>query len=90
MGPSHGTAAHFSGPALDRKPGPYKIFVAAARLDLDLGRSWMVGDRETDVECARAAGVRPILIGNEPDTRPDGLICASGLTQAAEVILRAP
>jgi len=85
-----GTAAHFSGPALDRKPGPYKIFVAAARLDLDLGRSWMVGDRETDVECARAAGVRPILIGNEPDTRPDGLICASGLTQAAEVILRAP
>ena len=48
-----GTVPHFSGPSLDRKPGPYNIFIAAAQLDLDLGRSWMVGDRETDVECAQ-------------------------------------
>jgi len=82
-----GTVAHFSGPSLDRKPGPYNIFVAAAQLDLDLGRSWMIGDRDTDVACAGAAGVRPILIGNEPGIRPDGLICATGLPRAAEVIL---
>jgi D-glycero-D-manno-heptose 1,7-bisphosphate phosphatase len=82
-----GTVAHFSGPSLDRKPGPYNIFVAAAQLDLDLGRSWMVGDRETDVECARAAGVRPILIAHDTPTGPDGSICVSSLPEAAEAIL---
>jgi D-glycero-D-manno-heptose 1,7-bisphosphate phosphatase len=85
-----GTAPHFSGPSLDRKPGPYNIFIAAAQLDLDLSRCWMIGDRETDVECARAAGVRPILIGQgrTPETRADGLICAASLPEAAGVILR--
>jgi D-glycero-D-manno-heptose 1,7-bisphosphate phosphatase len=84
-----GTVAHFSGPSLDRKPGPYNIFVAAAQLDLDLSRSWMVGDRETDVECALAAGVRPILVGrgSKSDTRPDRLVCAPGLPEATEFIL---
>lgn len=87
-----GIVAHFSGPSLDRKPGPYNIFVAAAQLDLDLSRSWMVGDRETDVECGRAAGVQPILVGPSPkrETPPGGLIRASGLPKAAEVILSAP
>jgi D-glycero-D-manno-heptose 1,7-bisphosphate phosphatase len=86
-----GTVAHFSGPSLDRKPGPYNIFVAAAQLDLDLSRSWMIGDRDTDVECAKAAGVRPILIrqDDEQETRPGGLICVPNLPHAAEVILGA-
>ena len=35
---------------------------AAAALDLDLSRSWMVGDRWRDVECGRRAGVRTVLI----------------------------
>lgn len=85
-----GTVAHFSGTSLDRKPGPYNIFIAAAQLDLDLSRSWMIGDRETDVECAKAAGVRPILITHESESQPGGPICAPDLTGAAEVLLRAP
>jgi D-glycero-D-manno-heptose 1,7-bisphosphate phosphatase len=55
---------HFRGLTLDRKPAPYNLFVAAAQLDLDLARSWMVGDRATDVDCAGAAGVRAILVEN--------------------------
>jgi D-glycero-D-manno-heptose 1,7-bisphosphate phosphatase len=87
-----GTVAHFSGPSLDRKPGPYNIFLAAAQLDLDLSRSWMVGDRDTDVECARAAEVRPILIRQDgkSETRPGGLICVPDLPKAAEAVLRTP
>jgi D-glycero-D-manno-heptose 1,7-bisphosphate phosphatase len=87
-----GTVPHFSGLSLDRKPGPYNIFLAAAQLDLDLSRSWMVGDRDTDVACARSAGVRPILIssGGATETRPDGLICTPDLPHAVEIILRAP
>jgi D-glycero-D-manno-heptose 1,7-bisphosphate phosphatase len=59
-----GVVPHFSGPSLDRKPGPYNLFIAAAQLDLDLALSWMIGDRESDVACARAAGVRAILVEN--------------------------
>jgi D-glycero-D-manno-heptose 1,7-bisphosphate phosphatase len=59
-----GRVAAFSGPSLERKPGCYFLLVAAARHDLDLARSWMVGDRDTDVACGRAAGVRTIRIDN--------------------------
>jgi histidinol phosphatase-like enzyme len=59
-----GIMRYFSGLSLDRKPSPHNLFVAAARLDLDLSRSWMVGDRNTDVTCARAAGVRAVLVDN--------------------------
>lgn len=63
-GHPNGVVPHFIGLSLDRKPGPYSLFVAAAQLDLDLSGSWMVGDRETDVACALAAGVRAILVEN--------------------------
>jgi D-glycero-D-manno-heptose 1,7-bisphosphate phosphatase len=59
-----GIVPHFTGPSLGRKPGPYHLFVAAARLDLDLSRSWMVGDRDTDIACGTAAGVRTVRIAN--------------------------
>jgi histidinol-phosphate phosphatase family protein len=87
-----GTVPHFSGPSLDRKPGPYNVLIAAAQLDLDLSCSWMIGDRDSDVECARAAGVQPILVGQgrERENQPDDLICTSGLPKAAEIILRVP
>jgi D-glycero-D-manno-heptose 1,7-bisphosphate phosphatase len=85
-----GTVPHFSGPSLDRKPGPYNIFIAAAQLNLDLSRSWMVGDRDTDVECAQAAGVMPILVGRTAsDNRPNGLVCTLDLPEAARAILSA-
>ncbi|MBR4190578.1 MAG: HAD-IIIA family hydrolase [Kiritimatiellae bacterium] len=41
----------------DRKPNPGLLLTAAARHNLDLSRSWMVGDREKDVETGRRAGV---------------------------------
>ena len=45
-----------------RKPSPYFLLQAKARFGLDLAHSWMVGDRETDIQCGRAAGVRTIRI----------------------------
>jgi D-glycero-D-manno-heptose 1,7-bisphosphate phosphatase len=59
-----GVVPGFSGASLERKPSPYFLLVAAARHDLDLARSWMVGDRGTDVECGAAAGVRTIQVDN--------------------------
>jgi D-glycero-D-manno-heptose 1,7-bisphosphate phosphatase len=46
-----------------RKPAPGMILRAAREHDLDLSTSWMIGDRESDMEAARRAGVaRRVLI----------------------------
>ncbi|MGQ2991749.1 MAG: D-glycero-alpha-D-manno-heptose-1,7-bisphosphate 7-phosphatase [Brevundimonas sp.] len=45
----------------ERKPNPGMILRAAAEHDLDLTRSLMIGDRESDMEAARRAGVRGFL-----------------------------
>jgi phosphoglycolate phosphatase-like HAD superfamily hydrolase len=34
----------------------------AAALAVDVGSSWMLGDSDTDVQAARAAGCRAVLI----------------------------
>ena len=40
-----------------RKPGPGMLLQAARDLNLDLARSWTVGDQMSDIEAGRAAGV---------------------------------
>ena len=45
-----------------RKPKPGLIRRAAAEFDVDLGRSWMIGDRYSDTELARNAGTRAAFI----------------------------
>jgi len=45
-----------------RKPRPGLLRRAAEELDLDLSRCWMVGDRYSDVELARNAGVRSAFV----------------------------
>lgn len=40
-----------------RKPGPGMFLQAAKDLDLDLGVSWSVGDKPSDLEAALAAGI---------------------------------
>lgn len=47
-----------------RKPAPGMLLDAAAALDLDLGRSWMVGDTDADVAAGAAAGCKTLLIRN--------------------------
>lgn len=45
----------------DRKPNPGMILRAAAEHDIDLGRSFLIGDRSSDMEAARRAGVEGLL-----------------------------
>ncbi len=49
----------------DRKPNPGMILRAAADHNLDLERSFMIGDRESDMEAARRAGI-PGFLFNGP------------------------
>jgi D-glycero-D-manno-heptose 1,7-bisphosphate phosphatase len=68
-----------------RKPSPGMLIEAARELDIDLGASFLVGDRWRDIEAARRAGCRPIFVdhayaesGNiEAEARVDSLISAS-------------
>ena len=45
-----------------RKPKPGLIVRAATELNVDLGRSWMIGDRYSDIELARNAGVSSAFV----------------------------
>jgi histidinol-phosphate phosphatase family protein len=57
-----------------RKPRPGMIRRAERDLDLDLARSFVVGDRWLDVELARAVGARGVLVrtgyGASEERRP--------------------
>jgi D-glycero-D-manno-heptose 1,7-bisphosphate phosphatase len=48
-----------------RKPRPGLLERARREHGVDLGASWVVGDKESDVELARNAGCAAILIGME-------------------------
>ena len=45
-----------------RKPKPGLLERAAAELGLDLGRSYMVGDRWSDLRCGAAVGATTVLV----------------------------
>lgn len=45
-----------------RKPKPGMLLRAARELEIDLNRSFMIGDRYVDVRAAHAAGVRSVLV----------------------------
>ncbi len=74
-----------------RKPEPGLLLEAARERGIDLGASWMVGDRDSDVECGRRASCRTILV-RHPGTPSDPDRCkplhvARDLFAATEIIL---
>ncbi len=53
--------------SLARKPDTLMIEKAQSRFNIDLSRSWMVGDRERDMEAAHKKGLKFIqIIDHEP------------------------
>ena len=58
-----------------RKPAPGLILRAAARLGVDPARCIVIGDIGADVQAARAAGARGILVPT-PVTRPEEIAAA--------------
>jgi len=45
-----------------RKPHPGMLLNAAREHELDLARSWMIGDSSVDLEAARGASVRSVMV----------------------------
>jgi len=49
-------------PSKRRKPEPGMLIEAATEYDIDLRKSWCIGDKFADIECGRRAGARTILV----------------------------
>jgi D-glycero-D-manno-heptose 1,7-bisphosphate phosphatase len=83
----------FTGPCACRKPAPGLLLDAAAELGLDLRRSWMIGDADSDVTAAHSAGAKAVLV-EHPRTahRRGGAVApehtAPDLARAAALIAR--
>ena len=71
-----------------RKPKPGMIFEAASKWDIDISKSFMIGDRWRDIEAGKNADVTSILIDYDYDEKkvePD-FLCAD-FKSAVEYIL---
>lgn len=78
-----------------RKPRPGMLYKAARALDIDLEKSWLIGDAPRDTQAGHAAGCRTILVNNpsiaasphaahQADTPPDYVV--SSLDEAVKII----
>lgn len=77
-------------PSKCRKPAPGMVLQAAREHRVDLVRSFLIGDKEIDAECAHNAGVRAIRVRTGFDRATDGSCAdwvAEDLPAAAEIIL---
>ncbi len=86
-----------TGPCECRKPRPGLLLQAARDLGIDLGESWMVGDRLRDVRAGRAAGCRAVLLSRRDcdrarreaeEAEKAGVPVCPSLAEASALILR--
>jgi D-glycero-D-manno-heptose 1,7-bisphosphate phosphatase len=73
-----------------RKPAPGMILQATREHQIDLSRSFFIGDKEIDAECGHNAGVRTIRIETGLQGGPASTIAdwvAADLIEAAKIVL---
>ena len=72
-----------------RKPRPGMLLKAARELNIDLKKSFMVGDRWRDIDCGQAAGCVTIFIerGYREKLRQQPHFRAANLAEAARIII---
>ena len=68
-----------------RKPKPGMLLKAAEDFNIDLSKSWMVGDGENDIKAGKAAGCHTALIGNEDYGQE---LTVNGMLEMVEKLLR--
>ncbi len=84
------------GPCDCRKPGRAMIDAACREHNIDLAQSWVIGDRDVDVQMAAAVGARGILVTTGHGARdlaqqgralPEGTLVARDLSEAVANVL---
>jgi D,D-heptose 1,7-bisphosphate phosphatase len=91
-----GTVPAFSWDCDCRKPKPGMLIKAAKEMDIDLSQSWVIGDKQADIDFGRKAGLKTILVltGYGIETRKQGMAPGEGpdyvardLGEAADLIV---
>jgi histidinol-phosphate phosphatase family protein len=78
----------FQPPCTCRKPQPGMLLEAARTHNVDLAKSWMVGDSEHDVDAGKSAGCRTVrLLEDGKSTISDANVVAASLLDAVHKIL---
>jgi len=76
----------FDSHSLTRKPGSLMIEKAAAKYEVDMDASWMVGDHERDITAVTRAGLRTIRLAPQgTETKATHLV--DDLLAASKIIL---
>lgn len=70
-----------------RKPKPGMLRAAAARWDLDLARSFVIGDRWRDIDAGRAVGCWSVLIDRPWSECSTADVTVADLTGAVDAVL---
>ncbi len=71
-----------------RKPKTYFVNKAVSEYGIDKNKSWMIGDRDKDIECGINSGLKTVLVNNSINkytVTPDFEV--SSLIQASKIIL---
>lgn len=76
----------YSGNSLSRKPGSLLLEKAIAKYDIDPDQSWMIGDRDRDMEAGQKVGLKTIHLIPETEISA-GDFAAINLLAAARIIL---
>lgn len=63
-----GTVVEYAKDSDLRKPEPGMLLKAAAQMDIDLSKSWMVGDSPRDMEAGQRAGCRTVRVRTPGET----------------------
>jgi D-glycero-D-manno-heptose 1,7-bisphosphate phosphatase len=87
------TVEGYGRPCPCRKPSPRMVQQLLLRHPVDPARSWMIGDRGSDVDCGAGAGLRTIRV-LDPHSAPGESIAqpnfrAENLAEATDLILAA-
>lgn len=77
---------NYDSASLTRKPGSLLIEKAAAKYQVDMSSSWMVGDHERDVLAGTRAGLKTIRICPS-DTKSSASHLVQDLLEASKIIL---
>jgi len=73
--------------SLSRKPSTLMFEKAISKFNIDIKKSWMVGDRGRDIIPARVMGIKTIQIGNEIDENEKADHQVGNLLEASRIIL---
>jgi D-glycero-D-manno-heptose 1,7-bisphosphate phosphatase len=61
----HGIVPEYTGKCICRKPEPFFVMKAVKEFNIDTEKSWFIGDRDMDIFCGKAGGLKTILVNKD-------------------------